>query len=73
MSNPKPIPLTVLKPLTTSTWKPDDYSVSKFAGLLQHHEKEDEDFGVTGRCLTSIKSSTQPKPYATLFGRRDIA
>jgi len=37
MADAKPIPLAVLKPLSTSLWKYDDYSQGKFATMTEWH------------------------------------
>lgn len=55
MTNPKtdntkpcaPIPLAVLKPLAATAWKADDYSLTKFARLIDSHRRQDEASGVT--------------------------
>lgn len=49
MSEPKPIPLSALSPLTTTLWRSDDFSLGKFAQHLASHESADREAGVTCR------------------------
>ncbi len=52
----KPIPQSILAPLTKTSWAHDQWSRGKFATLLEHHAEADRRDGLT--CCYALSAAT---------------